>query len=128
MKTCKCLSIFALLFLSIAVIFIACGGGGGGDGGGGGSIPYTGVTSQATIDETNAVDLALGAYFGGDFGIIMALGVIQTEEDRQISRPRTLIVSQALNKCIDLVDFTSASSITPNHLKNVLKRRDFNAY
>ncbi len=34
MKSVKSLSIFALLFLSIAVIFLACGGGGGGGGGG----------------------------------------------------------------------------------------------
>jgi hypothetical protein len=110
MKSVKSLSIFTPLFLSIAVIFIACGGGGGG--GGGGGIAYTGITSQATIDETNAVDLVTGAYYGGEVSITMALGVIQTEEDRQISRPRILIVSQALNKCIDLVDFTSASSST----------------
>ncbi len=34
MKSVKSLSIFTPLFLSIAVIFIACGGGGGGGGGG----------------------------------------------------------------------------------------------
>lgn len=102
-------SLIKVLVLSLALF--ACGGGGGGDGGGG--IVYTGITSQATIDETNTVDLARGAYYGGNFGITtMALGVIQTEDDRQINRSRTLIVSQALNKCIDLVDFTSTSSST----------------
>jgi hypothetical protein len=102
-----------IAFGLIAIVGSGGGGGGGGGGGdGGGGITYTGITSQATIDETNAVDLATGAYYGGNFGTTMALGAIQTEEDRQISRPRTLIVSQALNKCIDLVNFTSASSST----------------
>ena len=46
MKTGKSISIFALLFLSIAVIFLGCGGG---DGGGGGSSGSENKLSEVTI-------------------------------------------------------------------------------
>ena len=48
----------------MTVIFLAaCGGGGGG----GSSSPYTGLTTPAVIDTTNAEEIALGAYSGGDW-------------------------------------------------------------
>ena len=53
-------AIFALGVFSI----IASGGGGGG--GGSTGITYTGVTTQAVIDEDNAYDIAVESYTGGD--------------------------------------------------------------
>lgn len=46
-------------------VFLLAGCGGGGGGGGSESL-YTGVTSPAVIDNTNAVDIASGAYYGGE--------------------------------------------------------------
>ena len=57
----------------LALLGFGCGGGGG-DGdvaAGGGGISYTGLTTLATVDEDNAVDMALGVYRGwgtGDAG------------------------------------------------------------
>ncbi len=50
MKTGKSLSIFTLLFLTIAVIFLACGGGGG-EGDGGGGVYY--CTSQKDYQDSS---------------------------------------------------------------------------
>ena len=58
MKTGKSLSIFTLLFLSIAIIFPACGGGGGGSGSGGDSDNGGGVFKKVTIGPQ-----------GGDFNL-----------------------------------------------------------
>lgn len=46
-------------------VFLLAGCGGGGGGGSSESL-YTGVTSPAVIDNTNAVDIASGAYYGGE--------------------------------------------------------------
>ena len=58
----KTLSIIFMLVLSI--FLTACGGGGSSDDSSSG-ISYTGLTDMAIIDADNAVELALGAYFGG---------------------------------------------------------------
>ena len=60
----KLLSLFFVGALSITVI-VGCGGGGGG-GGVPAGITYTGVTTQALIDENNAVDIVLETYEGVD--------------------------------------------------------------
>lgn len=54
---------FALIGLT--VILMACGGGGGG---GSAGISYTGITTQARIDEVNAVALAIGTWNSSDIG------------------------------------------------------------
>lgn len=61
----KIVTVILLLFLS------ACGGGGSGssgDSGQTGSISYSGSSSQATIDNTNAKTLTSEAYDGGSLG------------------------------------------------------------
>ena len=55
------------MFFVIGMVFsvsllVGCGGGGGG----GSSSPYTGLTTPAVIDNTTAVEIALGAYYGGE--------------------------------------------------------------
>jgi hypothetical protein len=64
------------LAILVGIIFLtACGGGGGG----GGDTPstgvvYTGATGPAAITATNALDLALGAYYGGP--VLNTLGIV----------------------------------------------------
>lgn len=61
MKQISKMLLFLGLLISLAMI---SGCGGGSDGGGGGTqwVTYTGSTSMATIDETNASVLTLGTY------------------------------------------------------------------
>lgn len=100
-----------LLGMLLAISLTGCGGGGDGDGPAG--ITYTGLTTQATIDENNAEDIATGAYQGGatveEFGDIM--GVVQDGEDGYIGRPRCLVLSEALEKAFRRVDVTSVSGV-----------------
>jgi len=101
----------------LAVFLNACGGGGGGDGGGdgGGSAPgisYTGITSQAIVDESNAVDFSTAAYLGGDMGSALGgIAAIQTEDNKQIGHPRTLKLIQTLETAIVEVDVTAPSGV-----------------
>ena len=60
----------------------------------------------ATIDENNAVQLAVGAYTGGVTGTVVGSGAVVQE--KEIGRPRTLTISQALEKAIRHIDVTSA--------------------
>jgi len=68
-------------------LLTACGGGGGGGGNDGPSIPstYTGLTTQAVLTETNAVEIVSGALEGGmgaeDVGGALPLAA----QDSQIS-------------------------------------------
>ena len=83
-----------LLISAIGILgLVACGGGGGGGGGGGNALPpqtliYTGVTSPAVIDSNNAVELASGAFIGGEtgsnFGIISSVTADQSKIVREI--------------------------------------------
>lgn len=95
-----------LLVLSLT----ACGGGGGG-GESSSGITYTGLTTEATIDENNAVILSTGAYQGGQTGaaLVGGVGAVQVGEDGSVGLPRPLKVSQALESALHKVDMTSGS-------------------
>lgn len=95
-----------LLVLSLT----ACGGGGGG-GESSSGITYTGLTTEATIDENNAVVLSTGAYQGGQTGaaLVGGVGAVQVGEDGSVGLPRPLKVSQALESALHKVDMTSGS-------------------
>ena len=66
----KLRTLIAVIAISVSLIFGGCsggGGGGGGDGGGGSSqISYTGNTAPALVTDTNAQDLAVEAFLGGE--------------------------------------------------------------
>ena len=47
--------------LLAVILLVGCGGGGGSS-----ESQYTGVTTPAVIDNTNAVEIVLGAYYGGE--------------------------------------------------------------
>jgi hypothetical protein len=69
--TNKFFTLIALTAIAISIIFGGCGGGGGGgDGGvGGGDVTYSGVTSQALIDENNAQEMSAGAFEAANSGM-----------------------------------------------------------
>jgi len=106
----KILKILALV-VGVFVIAIACGGGSGGGGNdSGGGISYSGSTIKATINDSNAEDVSTGAYQVGTTGSALSvIGAIETYEDNQITRPRSLVVSQALGNALSKVDISSHS-------------------
>jgi len=112
LKSIKIVPLSSMILL--ALFFIACGG----DGGEGGVSPsagisYTGLTTQAIIDETNAEGLAAGAYEGGHTGsAIGGMSVAQTEASGNIGYCRMLKVSQALEGSLRQVDLMSRSDGT----------------
>ena len=113
-KTLPYLCLVGVIALGLMTIV---GTGGGGGGGGGASTPtgisYTGLTTQATIDENNAEDLAVGAYEGGHTGgAVGGIGAIQSGESVHVDRPRMLKVSQVLEGSLRQVDLMSRSSGT----------------
>ncbi|MBC2710155.1 MAG: hypothetical protein HGJ94_03865 [Desulfosarcina sp.] len=102
-----------VLAVLLAVSLTACGGGGGGGGGVSPSgISYTGLTTQAAIDENNAADLSTGAYQGGQIGDALSIGAIQDGESGSVGCWRTLKVSQVLEDALHKVDPTIRSGGT----------------
>ncbi|MBI5058085.1 MAG: hypothetical protein HZB61_15855 [Nitrospirae bacterium] len=108
------IKIMEVLFAALlSVLIIACGGGGGGgdNGGGGGSgggISYSGSTSQAAIDNSNAGEISTSAYQNGSTGSALSLGSLQSD-DRQIGSSRSLRLTQTLEKALLKVDVISSS-------------------
>jgi hypothetical protein len=91
---------------------IVATGGDGGGGGGGGGITYTGITSQATIDDTNAVDLSVGPYQGCDTGMAFGtFGAVQTAEHNQIGASRVLKLAQTSAEAILQVDVNAPPGV-----------------
>jgi hypothetical protein len=117
LKIMKMVSVSSMILL--AMFLTACGGDGGDSGGG---ISYTGITTPATIDEYNAVDIATGAYQGGQTATAMVgmsaiqsdcfVSVIRDVGSGDIGRPRTLEVAQALEDSLRRVDFMYRSDGT----------------
>lgn len=92
-------SVIAFGFITI----IATGGGGGGENSPG--ISYTGLTTQATIDQDNADDLSIGAYSGGKVGAVSGgLGGIQFVGGSSNDRLRLFHISQVLEGSLCQVD------------------------
>jgi hypothetical protein len=102
-----------LLLSALGILgLFACGGGGGG----GGiappepnpDLPYTGVTSPAIIDSNNAVELASGAFIGGEtgsnFGIISSVTADQSKIVREI---KLYEVAQIFSEPIYKIDINS---------------------
>lgn len=76
-QICTSLSILSLCF--VALLLTSCGGGGGS--GTSSSLTYTGETAQATVTAENAVELATGAYMGGDVSSFpVPIGMVQIGE------------------------------------------------
>ena len=120
MKTTK----YFITFSTLAFIFISCGGGGGGGGGGSGegtstpipsSLSYTGSTDKAIIDDSNAVELSIGAVNGGMsssalYGI-SSLNNISTDYDNPMLKMyfSTIAIQKAVDKLQTVSQTTSES-------------------
>src|SRR5210317_1284814 len=87
--------LISILLLLSTVIVSGCGGGGGGDGGGGVNtgITYTGVTTQATIDENNAVEITLEAYEGVDTASELNILGAVSENSSSVKNPLFVDIS-----------------------------------
>ncbi len=70
-----------VLTFALVLQLNACGGGGGGSADDSSSLTYSGLTSAAAVDETNAETLALGAYFGQQQGMTVGLMSVETPAD-----------------------------------------------
>ena len=91
------------------VTVLGCGGGGGGDGGGAAPIAYTGLTIPADVNESNAQDLAGGAFNGGRTSAVLSgIGAVRSETEKNTVIFRPLTTAQALEQALFDVDLTSA--------------------
>ncbi len=73
-----------VLTFALVLQLNACGGGGGGgsdSADNSSSLTYSGLISKATVDDTNAETLAIGAYFGQQQGMTVGLMSVETPAD-----------------------------------------------
>ena len=102
-----------LISIGLAFAFAGCsGGGGGGNSGGAASgLTYSGVTTPAQVDESNADEITGWAFATGLISDGMAgLSVDQQIESYHIRDFRSVNVPIILSDSLNRVDFTSASS------------------
>lgn len=126
MKRIYSLSKFILPILFFSFTLTNCGGGGGGsnDGGGGGgggqsSITYSGVTTQASINSTNADDLTSGALFGGLFGSsIVSLAAAENNNKFKISHFYLVDLPKILLRSAENVNWLPGQKISLNRVES----------
>ena len=105
--------LLSFIIIGLAFAFAGCsGGGGGGNSGGGASgLTYSGVTTPAQVDESNAEEITGGAFATGLIGDgMVGLSVDQQIESYHIRDFRSVKVPIILSDSLNLVDFTSPSS------------------
>lgn len=92
-----------LVLLTALPCMYGCGGGGGGGGGAAVSgITYTGITTQASVNMTNGVDIAERAYNGGEIG--SDLGGLGAVQELKTGRPRYIEIVKAVKEAVIQVD------------------------
>jgi hypothetical protein len=103
-----------IIGFTLAFAFAGCSGGGGGSddsGGGASGLTYSGVTTPALVDESNAEEITGGAFATGLIGDgMVGLSVDQQIDSYHIRNFRSVKVPIVLSDSLNLVDFTSASS------------------
>ncbi len=96
------------LIIAMSCLTIACGSSGGGSGDGGSS----GDTGQATITQSNAQSLSVGAYQQGQTGgAIAASNGDSSSLSSNIISPRALTIYQSLNSSIEKMDLDFYSNV-----------------
>jgi len=100
----------------LAALFVtACGGGGGS--GAPAAVSYTGVTTQATLTDTNAEKVALRAYSGGEMGTNLNLAGVVTAPSADGSttaiQSRPQMLANALAAAMHQVNVTAAPAPAP---------------
>ena len=106
-------SLFSIIAFTFAIAVVGCGGGGGGSSSGGGTsgLTYSGVTTQAEVDETNAEEITGGAFATGLIGDgMVGLSVDQPIESYHILNFRSVNVPIILGDSLNLLDFNAAAS------------------
>lgn len=94
--------LFFIMLLPILLSMVACGGGGGGGGESSSSgITYTGITTQATIDSTNADTLSNSALEGGYIASQFSTGAVQREN---LARPYYIDLYVTMEEAIQQMD------------------------
>ncbi len=111
-----------LITILLTLTYLGCGGGGGGGGDGGGAggesseITYSGLTTQAKVDENNATNLAGGAFAAGLTGSVStgfaALKENKEQNDLQIDTFRTLKFPSIFGDCIRSIDLAPPLAIS----------------
>jgi hypothetical protein len=104
-------------YLLTLLFVVSCGGGGGG-GGGPAPISYTGITSQAVIDDSNASAVAFSGYQIGFNGSTVGgpVGASASQGASTSHAPRTIVLSKALNHALKKIPagpLPSKSALTP---------------
>jgi hypothetical protein len=114
----KSVSLDILALATLASLFIAgCGSSGGGDGGGGGTsgLSYSGLTSAAIIEDTNASELAANAYSSGNRGLVFGAlgGAAFNGPDPQPAGPGRLLmidIIRIFHHSLEDIDFSAAAA------------------
>ncbi len=103
---------FSIIAFTFAIAVSGCGGGGGSSSGGGTSgLTYSGVTTPAEIDESNAEEITGGAFATGLIGDgMVGLSVDQPSEIYHIRNFRSVNVPVILSDSLNQVDFDKAAS------------------
>lgn len=108
MKTRKIGMLFLIISLSFFMSMYGCGGGGGDGATSSSGVTYTGVTTQATIDSSNAENIATGAYQGGAIGGAVGLGAVQQE---QATQPIYLNLSLTIEEAFRQIDLSASTGV-----------------
>ena len=105
--------LISIIGFTLAFTLIGCSGGGGGGNSGeaAGGLTYSGVTTPAQVDETNAEEIAGGAFATGLIGDgMVGLSLDQPFESYRIRNFRSVNLPLILSDSLNLVDFTSPSA------------------
>ena len=106
--TLRLISLISFMAFGL-VSFMGCSGGGGG-GGVSSAINYTGVTSQAIIDENNAVDIATGSLVGGEIGSNLNILGAVSEKSNSIKSPRVFNIASYFQNVIYQIESATIQS------------------
>ncbi|KPK26164.1 MAG: hypothetical protein AMJ61_09800 [Desulfobacterales bacterium SG8_35_2] len=106
--TLRLISLISFMAFGL-VTFIGCSGGGGG-GGVSSAINYTGVTTQAIIDENNAVDIATGSLVGGEIGSNLNILGAVSENSNSIKSPRVFNIASYFQNVIYQIESATIQS------------------
>jgi hypothetical protein len=108
MKIRKIGILFLIISLSVFMSMYGCGGGGGDGATSGGGVTYVGVATQATIDSSNAENIATGAYQGGAIGGALGLGAVRQEQAEQ---PIYLNLSLTIEEACRQIDLSASTGV-----------------
>jgi hypothetical protein len=113
--------VLPILFFSFALI--SCGGGGGGSsdssGGAGGppSIAYVGLTTPATITESNSEDMVFGSLLGVETGTSFALSAESQDKQSQNEQAKTISIHP------NVIDFPLVLNNTSKNINFIVLKK-----